>query len=178
MWHGCASQYFETSPIHISGLWKNGPIHILDCPKCWPIHILPFDFFTHLLLAVRQLSQSTRWMPREQEAPKNLWSKNIRIYRDVRKVGPFIYESRKIGSDIYFLLKKGCYHIPGSAEKVGHSARTSVLFHIKEVTPPPPPTLPSPPRPPPPPTSTWICNWAEKRRIQLPVHSKFVLCHL
>ena len=56
----CASQYFETYPIHIPGLWKNKPIHILDRPKCWPIHILPsqrlpFDFYTHLLLVIRQI---------------------------------------------------------------------------------------------------------------------------
>ena len=39
----------------------------------------------------------------------------------------FIYKSRRIGSVKYFLLKKGANHIPGSAEKEGHSARTSVL---------------------------------------------------
>ena len=39
-------------------LKKNGPIHILDHPKCCPIHILPFDFCPHLLLVVRQISQS------------------------------------------------------------------------------------------------------------------------
>ena len=32
--------------------------HILDRPKCWPIHILLFDFYTHLLLVIRQISQS------------------------------------------------------------------------------------------------------------------------
>ena len=30
--------------------------------KCWPIHILPFDFCTHLLLVVRQISQSIHWI--------------------------------------------------------------------------------------------------------------------
>ena len=34
---------------------KNGPIHVLDRLKCWPIHILPFGFYTHLLLVVRQI---------------------------------------------------------------------------------------------------------------------------
>ena len=48
----------QTYPIHILGLWKNGPIHILDRLKCWPIYILPFDFYTHLLLVVRQILQS------------------------------------------------------------------------------------------------------------------------
>ena len=29
-WYRCASQYFETNPNHISGLWKKQLIHILD----------------------------------------------------------------------------------------------------------------------------------------------------
>ena len=52
------------------------------------------------------------------------------IYQDVRKMGPFTQESRKIGLFIYFLLKKGgqsyTNHIPG--------IRT---MPYKEVTPPP-----------------------------------------
>ena len=32
-------------------------------------------------------------------------------------MGPFTYESRQIGSVVYFLLKKGANHVPGSAEK-------------------------------------------------------------
>ena len=131
-------------------LWKNGPIHILDRPKCWPIHILPFDFYTHLLLVVRQLSQSIYWIPREQEVSKNRWTKNIRIYRDVRIAGPFKYEPRKIGSVTLSWWKKGANHIPGSAEKRWPFG-TSVLCHTKEVTllprphaPPPPPPHPAP----------------------------------
>ena len=112
-----ASQYFETYPIHIPGLWKkkkkkkkkkkNGPIYILDRPKCWPIHILPFDFYTILLLVVRQISQLVHWIPREQAAFKKYLSKNIGIYWYVRKVGPSTYKSRKIGSVILFVEKRG-----------------------------------------------------------------------
>ena len=36
----------------------------------------------------------------------------------------------KTGSVIYFFLEKGGYRIPGSAEKGGYSACTSVLCHI------------------------------------------------
>ena len=67
--------------------------------------------------------------------------KNIRIYRDVRKVGPFTYESRKMGSVIYFLLKKkGANHIPGSAEKgaIRH-AQPNYIYAIYRKLPPPPP---------------------------------------
>ena len=117
---------FQNLPHSYTWPLENGPIHILDRPKCWPIHILPFGFFYNLLLVVRQILQPIHWIPREQAASKNLWAKNKRIYRDDRKVGPFTYKSRKIGSFIYFLSKKGA-QIPGSAEKGGHLAHTSVI---------------------------------------------------
>ena len=53
------------------------------------------------------------------------------IYQDVRKIGPFTQESRKIGPFIYFLLKMGANHIPGSAEKGGYSARTSRIGTLR-----------------------------------------------
>ena len=40
-------------------------------------------------------------------------------------------------SYIFSLKKKGGQSIPGSAEKGGYSARTSVLCHVQEVTPRP-----------------------------------------
>ena len=43
----------------------------------------------------------------EEAASKNLWAKNMCIYQDVRKMGPFHIGIQKIGSFIYFLLKKG-----------------------------------------------------------------------
>ena len=42
----------------------------------------------------------------------------------------------------------GANHIPGSAEKGGHSACTSVLCYIYRKLPGPPPPTPSPPPPP------------------------------
>ena len=52
--------------------------------------------------------QSIHWIPREQTASKNLWEKNIHIYPDIRKVGPFTHESRKNrASHILFVEKKG-----------------------------------------------------------------------
>ena len=117
--YGCASQYFN---IHIPGLWKNGSIHILDRPK-WPIHIHPFDFYT----ALKNIAVSSLNSKRISSLEKSLRKNFIRIYRDVRKVGPFAYESRKIRSVIYFLLKRGLKRGVGG----GHSARTSVLCHIQ-----------------------------------------------
>ena len=99
-------EFRKLNPIHMPGFWKNGPIHILDRPECWPIHILPFDFYTYLLLVVGQISQSIHWIPKEQAASKNLWAKNICIYRDVRKAGPFTYESRKIRPAIILFVEK------------------------------------------------------------------------
>ena len=49
-------------------------------------------FYNHLMLIVRQISQSIHWIATEQAAWKNLWSKNIRIHRVVRKIGSFTYE--------------------------------------------------------------------------------------
>ena len=67
----------------------------------------PLIFYTHLLLVVdRYHSQFIEYQENKQPQ-KNLFAKkNIRIYRDVIKVGTFTYESRKMGSVIYFLLKK------------------------------------------------------------------------
>ena len=50
----------------------------------------------------------------------------------------------KLGQSYIFSQKKGAYRIPGSTEKVGYSARTSVLYHIYVVPlhPPPPPPRP------------------------------------
>ena len=42
------------------------------------------------------------------------------------------YQSRKTGQSYTFCWKKVANHIPGCAEKGGHSARTAALCHIKE----------------------------------------------
>ena len=65
------------------------------------------------------------------------------IYQDVRKEWPFTRNLDKSGHSYTFVEKKGANHILGSAEKGGHSARTSVPCHIQEV-----PALPPPPPPP------------------------------
>ena len=49
----------------------------------------PLIFCNHLFLVVRQISKSIHSIPREQAASKNLWAKNMCIYQDVRKMGPF-----------------------------------------------------------------------------------------
>ena len=67
----------------------------------------PLIFYTHLLLVV-DVYRSQFIEYQENKQPKKFYKrKNIRIYRDVIKVGPFTYESRKMRSVIYFLLKKG-----------------------------------------------------------------------
>ena len=66
----------------------------------------PLTFYTHVLLVVdRYCSQFTEYMEKKQ--PQKIYERqNIRIYRDVRKVGPFTYKSRKMGSVIYFVVEK------------------------------------------------------------------------
>ena len=54
---------------------------------------------------------------------------------------------KKSGHSYTFCWKKGANHIPGSAEKGGYSARTSVLCHIQEVTPPTHPRVLASPQP-------------------------------
>ena len=94
--------------IHVPSLWKNGPIHLLHHPKCWPIHILPFDFFcTHLLLEVRQISQSIHWIPREQAASKNLWAKICAYTRMSEKWAFYIGIQKNRVIYILFVEKRG-----------------------------------------------------------------------
>ena len=92
IWYGCVSQYFETYPIHIPGLWKNRLIHILDRPKCWPIHILSCDFYTHLLLVVRQ---SIYWIRREQAPLTKPWVKIYTHLPGCQKSGAFHIQIKK-----------------------------------------------------------------------------------
>ena len=63
-------------------------------------------FCTHLLLVVRQISHWIHWIPREQ-APRKISEQKICAYTRISE-----------------------NHIPGSAEKGDHSARTLVLCQI------------------------------------------------
>ena len=85
----------------------------------------PLIFYTLLLPVVTQISLSSLNSKRTR---KNRWSKIIRIYWDVRNVGPFTHDSRKI---ICLLLKKGGLIIIFLAPlKKGNIRHTSVLCHI------------------------------------------------
>ena len=78
---------------------------------------------------------------------KHLRVKNMCIYRGVRKKWGLSYTNEeKLGQSYTLYRKKGANHIPGSAEKGGHSARThiSTMPYIGSYTPPPP----APPRTP------------------------------
>ena len=84
--------------------------------------------------------QSIHWILREQAASKiSEWKIHVCAYTGMsEKIGPFIYQSRKIGSVIYFLSEKGGQSYTWQLWKRGRSARTSVLCHILEVTTPRP----------------------------------------
>ena len=69
-------------------------------------------FFVPIFCWLLDKYQSIHVISRGKAASKILWAKNMCIYQDVgpqdvRKMGPFTQESRKIGLFIYFLLKKG-----------------------------------------------------------------------
>ena len=84
-------------------------------------------------------------IPREQAASKKSLSENIRIYRDVRKVGAFHIRIQKIRlSHILFVENRGGgvggpNHIPGSAEKKGAIRHAHPYYAIYRKSPPPPP---------------------------------------
>ena len=129
--HFLPLQYFKTYPIHIPGLWKNGPIHILDHPKCWPIHILPFDllypFFAGYYTNIIVNSCNTNRI----SSLKKISERKICAYtRMSEKWGLSHRNPEKWGHSYTFCWKKGANHIPGSPEKGGYSAGTSVLCHI------------------------------------------------
>ena len=63
---------------------------------------------------------------------KILW---VLSNRDVRKWDHSYNNNEKLGQSYTFSQKKGAYRLPSSAEKGGYSRRTSVLCHIKVVTP-------------------------------------------
>ena len=99
--------------------------------KCWPIHILPFDFlypsFAGCYTSITVNSCNTK---RISSLEKYLSEKYMHI-SGCQKNGAFhIWIQKKLGHSYTFCWKKGANHIPGSAEKGGYSARTSVLCHI------------------------------------------------
>ena len=128
---------FRNQPLSYTWPLKNGPIHILIIWNVYPFIYCPLIFCTHLLLVVRQILQSSR-----EQATSKISEWKICAYTGMsEKEGPFIYQ--KLGQSYTFCRKKVASHIPDSAEKGSHSARTSVLCHILCLTPLPPPTPPS-----------------------------------
>ena len=105
-------------------LKKRGPIHILDHPKCWPIQILLFDFL-YPFFAVNSCNTK-----RISSLEKSLSEKYVHIPGCQKKWGLSHRNPEKSGHSYTFCWKKGANHIPGSTEKGGYSARTSILCHI------------------------------------------------
>ena len=100
----------------------------------------PLIFFTHFLLVITQkITVNLYNTKRISSLEKSLSEKICAYTRMSEKWGLSHRNPEKSGHSYTFCWKKGANHIPGSAEKGGYSARTSVLCHIKEVSPPPPP---------------------------------------
>ena len=96
-------------------------------------------FFSHLLLVVRQISQSIHWIPKEQAASKNLWWKRYTHIPGCQKSGAF----RKISGQSYtFSWKKGLI-IYLAALKKGAIRHAHPYYTIYMKLPPPHP-LPHP----------------------------------
>ena len=64
-------------------------------------------FVTIYFWSLKQIMQSIHWIPGEQAASKISEWKICAYTWMSEKVGPFIYQSRTIGSVIYILSKKG-----------------------------------------------------------------------
>ena len=122
---------FQNLPHSYTWPLKNGPIHILDHQNvdlfiyCHFIFLYPFIAGCWTNIAVNSLN-----IKRTSSLEKSLSEKNVHI-QGCQKSGAFhigIQKNRVI--HILVVEKGGANHIPGSAEKGGHSARTSVLCHI------------------------------------------------
>ena len=107
--------------VKLTTLWTTGPwslrnvtIPTLDRPKCWPFHI----FIEY----------------QENKQPHKISERKIYAYTGTsEKWGLSHTNQEKSGQSYTFCWKKEAYYIPGSAEKGGHSARTSVLCHIYHI---------------------------------------------
>ena len=103
----CASQYFETYLIHISGLWKNGPIHILNRPKWLHIHILSFDFLYPFIVGSYTNVTVNSLNTKRTSSSKNLSEKYTHI-PVCQKSGAFHIQIKENQvSHILFVEKKG-----------------------------------------------------------------------
>ena len=123
---------------------------IVYCPLIFYIHlllVLVVDIYRSQFIEYQKNKQ-----PQKTMSEKKKYGYLIRIYRDVRKVGPFTYELRKIGSVICFLLKKRGLIIYLAALKKGTIRHAHLYYAIYRKLPPRHP--PPPPRPPPPPPPT------------------------
>ena len=133
IWGNCGTgvrvRISKPTPFIYLAFEKNGPIHILDRPKCWPIYILPFDLYTHLLLVVDKYSSQSIEYQENKQPQKSLSEKNIRIYRDVRKMGLFTYESRKFHYAIYKKLPPPRPLLPTHPSPRG-GLNSRILLHV------------------------------------------------
>ena len=90
-------------------LWFFVPIY------CWLLHKYHSQFILY----------------QEDKQPWKISERKICAYtRMSEKWGLSYRNPEKLGHSYTFCWKKGVNHIPGSAEKGGYSARTSVLCHI------------------------------------------------
>ena len=105
---GCSSQYFETYPIHIYLTFEKTDSFMYQIVwNVGPSVYSPLIFCTHLLLVVRQISQSIHWIPREQAASKNLWTKMCMYWDTSEKWGLSYIHPEKWVYHILFTEKRG-----------------------------------------------------------------------
>ena len=99
-------------------------------------------FCIHLLLVVRQIIPSIHWIPRGQAASKiSKWKISVYTGKS-EKVGPLIYQTRKIGPVMYLSVAKRGLIIYLAALKKGairHAHPYYAIYRKLPRHPPPPP---------------------------------------
>ena len=127
-------KYFETYPNHIPGLRKIWPIYsytLLCTMLTYSYAVLWFYIVVHDLFATYTQNLHTNNTILFQFGSLSWISvqKYAHLNRDI-KMGPFIYQSRKIGSVIYSFLGKRGLSYTWQRWIGGYSGRTSVPCHI------------------------------------------------
>ena len=139
----CEPVFRNLPHSYSQGLWQNRPIHILPFyflyPFIYTFRCLQIKKYNCVLQIKRHLStyNLVYWHAFTLTQLSNPVIPSGLIYpyhlddSILWKVGPFIYQSRKVGSVKYLLLKKkGANHVPDYVEKGGHSSRTYLLCPI------------------------------------------------
>ena len=136
-----AINYSEKNPDHqsssknpvVSKNWRSNyrGSTVLDRMKCWPIHILSFDFLYPFIAGCQtNITVNSLNTKRTSSLEKSLSEKYVNIPGCQKNRAFHIRILKNRVMHILFVEKKGGQSYNWQRWKKGHSARTSVLWHI------------------------------------------------